>query len=86
MAGAPVGFERWLVVISDGLEVSCLGDFECGKLPAPDHFVRKLQGRSVLGRDALRGVQVRMAYLGLAPVDRGRCAMSVARAAEVRNL
>ena len=30
LSAAPRGVERWIVVISDGLEVSAFGEFECG--------------------------------------------------------
>lgn len=86
MASAPPDSERWIVAVSDGLEVSSFGDFECARLPRAAEFVRSLQHERVLGPDSLASIHVRMCHLELAPVDGGRCPMTVARAIDVRAL
>jgi hypothetical protein len=86
MSTAPPDAERWIVVISDGLEVSGFGDFECARLPRSTEFVRSLHHERVLGAASLAAIHVRMCHLDLAPVDGGRCPMTVARAVDVRAL
>lgn len=86
LATAPPEAERWIVVVSDGLEVSGFANFECATLPRASTFVRSLQRKRVLGPASLTGVHVRMCFLDLAPVDGGRCPMTVARAIDVRGL
>ena len=86
MASAPAEAERWIVVVSDGLEVSSFGDFECARLPRSAEFVRSLQHERVLGPGSLASTHVRMCHMELAPVDGGRCPMTVARAIDVRAL
>ena len=86
LATAPQGAERWITVVSDGLEVSDFANFECAKLPRASMFVQSLQRKRVLGPSLLTGIHVRMCFLDLAPVDGGRCPMTVARAIEVRSL
>ncbi|HEV7764006.1 MAG TPA: hypothetical protein VGQ76_03290, partial [Thermoanaerobaculia bacterium] len=84
LATAPPDAERWIVVVSDGLEVSDFANFECGRLPRTSTFVQSLQRKRVLEPSSLAGIHVRMCFLDLAPVDGGRCPMSVARAIDVR--
>jgi hypothetical protein len=86
LATAPAGAERWIVVVSDGLEVSEFANFECAKLPRASMFVQALQRKRVLGPASLASIHVRMCFLDLAPVDGGRCPMTVARAIDVRAL
>ena len=86
LQGAPAGAEREIVVITDALEVSDFGDFECGVLPAPKRFVTSLQRSRVLEAHSLAGVRVRFCHLDLGAIDRGRCAMTLARAAAVEAL
>jgi hypothetical protein len=86
LATAPPDAEHWIIVVSDGLEVSDFANFECAKLPRASTFVQLLQRKRVLGPTSLAGVHVRMCFLDLAPVDGGRCPMTVARAIDVRAL
>jgi hypothetical protein len=86
LATAPPDAERWITVVSDGLEVSDFANFECAKLPRASTFVQSLQRKRVLGPRSLAGIHVRMCFLDLAPVDGGRCPMTVARAIDVRAL
>jgi hypothetical protein len=66
LASAPPGAECWIVVVSDGLEVSDFANFECAKLPCAWTFVQSLQLTGVLGPAALTGIHVRMCFLNLA--------------------
>jgi hypothetical protein len=86
LATVPPDVERWITIVSDGLEVSEFANFECAKLPRASTFVQSLQRRRVLGPASLTGIHVRMCFLDLAPVDGGRCSMTVARAIDVRSL
>jgi hypothetical protein len=86
LATAPPDAERWIVVVSDGLEVSDFANFECATLPPASMFVQSLGRKRVLGPASLAGIHVRMCFLDLAPVDGGRCPMTVARAIDVRAL
>ncbi|MCU1349806.1 MAG: hypothetical protein JWO56_2836 [Acidobacteria bacterium] len=86
LAAAPSEAARWIVVVSDGLEVSAFGDFECGKLPTPSNFVGEIQRERVLIPGSLRAVHVRMCHVDLTPIAGGRCPVSLRRAAEVRTL
>lgn len=86
LATAPLDAERWIMIVSDGLEVSDFANFECAKLPRASTFVQSLQRKRVLGPGSLAGIHVRMCFLDLAPVDGGRCPMTVARAIDVRAL
>jgi hypothetical protein len=86
LATASQDAERWILVVSDGLEVSDFANFECAKLPRASTFVQSLQRKRVLGPASLAGIHVRMCFLDLAPVDGGRCPMTVARAIDVRAL
>ncbi|MGH7485808.1 MAG: hypothetical protein ACRD3J_06730 [Thermoanaerobaculia bacterium] len=77
---------RELIVISDGMEVSDYGEFECARLPKPERFVRSLARSRVLPPGSLRGVSVRFCHFDLGAIDRGRCAVSLARASQIRDL
>ena len=48
LAGTPAQMRRFIVVISDGLEVSTFGDWECGRLPTTKRFLRNLHRGEVL--------------------------------------
>jgi hypothetical protein len=86
MAPAPPEAERWIVAVTDGLEVSGFGDFECARLPHSAQFVRSLQREHLLGPASLAAIRVRMCHLDLAPVDGRRCPMTLARAVDMRAL
>lgn len=86
ITATPAGAERWLVVLTDGLEVSEFGDLECGHVPPPKEFIHAVQRSAALTAGSFRQIHVRMAHLDLSPIDRGRCRMTLARAADVRKL
>ena len=86
LEGGPAGAEREIIVITDALEVSDFGDFECGTLPSPKKFVSTLERNRVLDARSLAGVRVRFCHLDLGAIDRGRCAMTLARAEAVEAL
>jgi hypothetical protein len=86
LEGGPAGAEREIIVITDALEVSDFGDFECGGLPSPKKFVATLERNRVLDARSLAGVRVRFCHLDLGAIDRGRCAMTLARAEAVEAL
>jgi hypothetical protein len=86
VALAPSVGARELTVITDALEVSDFGDFECGPLPKPATFARLLAKRQVLPERSLGGVTVRLCHVDLGAIDRGRCPVSLLRAAEIRTL
>lgn len=77
---------REVVVISDGMEVSDYGEFECGPLPKPERFARVLARSRVLPPGSLAGIRVQFCHFDLGAIDRGRCAVSLARASEIRAL
>lgn len=78
--------ERHIFAITDALEVSDYGEFECGHLPKPDRFARLLDAHRVLPHGSLAGIDVRFCHVDLGAIDGGRCAVSLARAAEVRAI
>jgi hypothetical protein len=80
------GEERFLVVISDGREVSALGDFECGSLPSREVFLARLAKRELLGAGTLRDTRVFFAYLGPTPVAGGRCPVTIERTLRIEAL
>jgi hypothetical protein len=86
MAPAAPKSAREIVVVTDGMEVSEFGEFECGPLPKPERFARLLARRDVLPPGSLTGIRVHFVNAGLRPIDRGRCEVSLARAAEIRTL
>ena len=77
---------RVLIVVSDGLEVSTFGDFECGTLPSAKRFVRDLQHNNVLPARSLSGISVHFSHADLAPIDGERCAVTLKRVGEISNL
>jgi hypothetical protein len=77
---------RELTVISDGMEVSGFGEFECGPLPKPERFAGSLARNRVLPPGSLTNVAVRFCHFDLGGVDRGRCAASLYRAAQIRAI
>jgi hypothetical protein len=86
LEGGPARADREIIVITDALEVSDFGDFECGVLPSPKRFVSTLERNHVLDPRSLAGVRVRFCHLDLGAIDRGRCAMTLARAEAVEAL
>jgi hypothetical protein len=87
LAGGRPGYAHSLVVITDGRQVSrFLGDFECGRLPTSDQFVRNLQSAGVLPPGSLSGTRVYFSYMSDGPIDADRCAATAERAEEIRAL
>lgn len=77
--------DRRLVLISDMREVGRF-DFECGPLPSPPTFVKRLKDERVLVQDGLKGVGVAFTYVGVPPVDTRRCPVTIARARAIETL
>jgi hypothetical protein len=86
LASPPARGKREIVAITDALEVSDYGEFECGRLPRPDRFARMLALHRILPQGSLAGVDVRFCRVDIRAIDSGRCAVSLARAAEVRAI
>jgi hypothetical protein len=86
LASPPARGKRQIVAITDALEVSDYGEFECGHLPKPDQFARLLGEHRVLPPGSLAGVDVRFCHVDLSAIDGGRCAVSLARSADVRTI
>lgn len=88
IALAPVGAHQkhYIVAITDALEVSEFGEFECGRLPRPERFARVLAEHRVLAAHALAQTDVRFCHVELHPIDSERCRASLDRAAEVRDI
>ena len=82
----PTGGTREIVAITDALEMSKFGEFECGRLPKPEGFARSLAKHRVLPPGSLRGFDVTFCHVDLGAIDGGRCAVSLARAAEIRAI
>jgi len=78
--------KREIVVITDALETSAFGQFECGRLPKPERFARTLAARHVLPPGSLKGADVTFCHVDLGAIDGGRCEVSLGRAAEVRAI
>jgi hypothetical protein len=78
--------KREIIAVTDALEVSDYGEFECGKLPKPERFARSLALHGVLPPGSLTGIAVRFCHVDLGAIDGGRCAVSLGRAAEIRAI
>ena len=74
-----------VVVVSDALEESRLGHWECGHLPDPAALVARLRNERLLGEASLSG-SVAFSFRTLAGVDRNRCPMSLARSSKIESL
>lgn len=86
LAPTAPGSTRELVVITDGMEVSDFGEFECAPLPKPERFARMLARSRVLPPGSLSGIRVQFCHFDLVAIDRGRCSVSLARASAIRAL
>ncbi|MBV8547515.1 MAG: hypothetical protein JO093_13710 [Acidobacteria bacterium] len=86
LATPPTKDSRLLIVVTDAFEVSGFGSFECGLLPTPDRFANVLSRERVLPAGSLRGVSIIFSHVDLVSVDRGRCPLSLRRAADVRAI
>jgi len=86
LAPPPAIGKREIIVVTDALEVSDYGEFECGKLPKPERFARSLALHGVLPLGSLAGIAVQFCHVDLGAIDGGRCAVSLGRAAEIRTI
>ena len=86
LAPPAVSGKREIVVVTDALETSAFGQFECGRLPKPERFARSLAAHHILPPGSLTGVDVKFCHVDLGGIDGGRCAVSLSRAAEVRAI
>jgi len=86
LATPPMKEPRLLIVVTDAFEVSDFGSFECDALPTPEHFARVVARERVLPPGSLRGISIIFSHVDLGSVDRGRCALTLRRAADVRAI
>ena len=78
---------RSVVVISDMREFqSGRYDFECGPLPSPEAFTKRLIADRVLAPDGMKHRGVAFTYVGVPPVDRRRCPATIQRAKAIEAL
>ena len=78
------GERRAIVIISDMRQFENQRvDFECGNLPSPQDFAKHLIDGHVLTPDAMTGIGVAFSFVGVPPVDGGRCAATIQRAREI---
>jgi hypothetical protein len=76
-----------LIIISDGLQHSALGSWECMPvLPDTAQFVQSVMEQEVLPAHSLQGAYVIFSYMTLTTIDEGRCALELQRALQVRRL
>jgi hypothetical protein len=74
-----------LVIVSDALEESRLGHWECGPLPDSATLATTLRQEHLLPKGSLRG-SVMFSFRTLAGVDRNRCPLNFMRIAEIEAL
>lgn len=86
LAGRPVSMRRVLVIITDTLEVSKFGDWECGRLPKTERLLLNLHRAEVLPERSLTGMSVQFCHVELSPIDANRCPVSLQRAAAIETL
>ena len=78
---------RSVVLISDAREFqSGRYDFECGPLPSPGEFAKRLVRDRVLAADAMKGIGLAFTYVGVPAVDRRRCAATIQRARDIQSI
>jgi hypothetical protein len=80
------GLPRRIVVITDGREVSALGDFECHLLPSDAGFVRRLQNRRILGPGVLTGTRVEFVFVQTSKASPRGCPATLDRELRIREL
>lgn len=85
LAGAVKG-GRTLAVVSDGREVSNLGDFECGTLPDAPTLGRRLQRNALMSPGSLHGIRIHLWGVGAESVGGCRCPATIARTLVIQNL
>lgn len=86
LAGSPHGGQRFILIVTDGREVSSFGDFECGALPREERFIRRLHAQGVLTPRSIAGAVVVLSHVNLGPVDGRRCPVTLARVAAINAL
>ncbi|MBI2483479.1 hypothetical protein HYV74_04880 [Candidatus Uhrbacteria bacterium] len=84
----PPETERHLIILTDALEVSPhYGDFECGPLPTPDRFLRKLQRRGAFAPGSLAATHLVFIFVEPRVAQPPRCPpMTLAHLQQVRTL
>lgn len=75
-----------ILAMSDGREVSALGDFECRALPSADAFRARLAVRNLLVRGSFTGSFVTFVVGDRGPVLRRDCPVSMGRERQVQAL
>jgi hypothetical protein len=80
------GLPRRIVAVTDGREVSGLGDLECARLPAKEAFLAVLRRAHVLGPGLLTGASVEFVFVEFTPIQGRGCAAGVDRELHVREL
>lgn len=81
------GLPRRLVVVTDGRQVSRVGDFECARrLPTSSQFSAALDREQLLAADSLTGMRVEFAFVEGAPIVGRRCVVNAERELRVRAL
>lgn len=79
------GLPRRIVVISDGREVSQMGDFECARLPSDAQFVATLRRHGVQP-DLLAHVSVEFGFVESSAIPVRGCPVRVDREVRIRAL
>lgn len=87
-SGLPPDTERILILISNALEVSSdYGDFECGRLPTPEEFIKALQGRGAFAPGSLQHIPIHFTFTTLRPITRSKChPTTLARLKQIQDL
>lgn len=85
---ATSGDERRLVIVISDMREFQSGryDFECGPLPSPEAFTKKLIADRVLAPDSMKHLGVAFTYVGVPPVDKRRCPATIQRAKAIEAL
>jgi hypothetical protein len=82
----PQGHERVIVALTDGREVTRLGNFESGSLPSRDTFLSRLGREALLLPGSCKGIRVLFAFLGPSPNRGPSCPMSLGRTQGIEEL
>ncbi len=81
------GQNRVIVIITDGREFSpTLGDFECKVIPDKTVFRHQLDKHRLLMANTLANTHVVFANVTIGPIENGRCAATLERAATIQDL
>jgi hypothetical protein len=82
----PQDHERVIVALTDGREVTRLGNFESGSLPSRDTFLSRLGGEALLLPGSCKGIRVLFAFLGPSPNRGPSRPMSLGRTQGIEEL